>query len=402
MHRGRGTLNGPAERGINGKDGMGGWLGLIMACSAPNARRPAWTAVALLIGSTTLGCAARGMRPPPHRFEYIRLSMGVPARIVLYAPDPRTAGEAAAAAYAVLSRLDEAMSDYRADSELMRLCDRAGGPPTAVSDDLFAVLERAAEVSGATDGAFDVTAGPCVALWRASRRTGRLPGDGELAAARALVGWRGVVLDTDPLGPRRAVRLMTPGMRLDLGGIAKGYAAERAVQALRQRGAERCMVALAGDIAVGAPPPGEDGWCIEVAGGQTPEDDTAAGGGGSWEDEVDGEAPPPRPVLRLANAAVSTSGDTEQFVVIDGRRYAHMVDPRTGLGLARRMSATVVADHGDLADALATAVCIAGPDRADDILASFPHVAAVIEWIDDAGVLRRAVLDPDGRLRRPP
>lgn len=318
--------------------------------------------VLTLLTACAGGCANSA---PVERFEFKRVCMGVQTRIVMYAPDRGAAETAARAAYERIAELEDIMSDYRPGSELMRLCDRAGEGPVAVSPELFAVLQFSQELARQSGGAFDVTVGPAVALWRESRRTRRLAGDAERARAMELVGSDQLWLDERA----RTAALARAGMRLDLGGIGKGYAAQRAVELLRVRGLARSLVALAGDIVVGDPPPGRAGWEIGIAGG---------GAGTSA-------------VLLLANAAVSTSGDTEQFIEIGGRRYSHMLDPRTGLGTPGGLSATVIAPRGELADALATAVCILGRDEGAKLIRSWPDTAAVIEWRAGTGVERRVV-----------
>ncbi len=298
--------------------------------------------------------------------------MGVQTRIVAFSPDKSTAENSAAAAFAEVDRLDGIMSDYRRGSELNRLSDAAGGPPMHVSDDLLGILLASQDIALSSGGAFDITVGPAVALWREARRSGHLPDEAVLARALALVGW-------DKLEVHRAertARLKIPGMRLDLGGIAKGYAAERAVLALRARGLNRCLVSLAGDVFAGDPPPGQAAWRVEVEGEQ---------GGG------------PTGVLLISNGAVSTSGDTAQFLQIDGRRFSHIIDPHTGLGLSVRRSVTISSPHGEWADALATAACILGPQRSRAMLAQYPGTAAVFQDKTDADVAR-TIIDPEHRL----
>jgi thiamine biosynthesis lipoprotein len=269
-----------------------------------------------------VGCAAP--REAERRFEFSRLAMGVEARIVLFAGSQDAAVSAARAAFARIEELEAAFSDWRADSELSRLCAQAGGEPVPVSDDLFTILQRAREISEATDGVFDVTVGPLVRLWRAARQSRRLPEAGELDAARENVGWQLVELD----GSRRTVQLARPGMRLDLGGVGKGWACQAAIELLAERDVPRALVQMGGDVVCGDPPPDRDGWEVEV-GGRT---------------------------ILVAHRAVSTSGDTEQHVVIDGQRYSHVIDPRTGIGRTDRTITTVAAPDGGTADALSKAV----------------------------------------------
>lgn len=286
------------------------------------------------------GCAAK----PERRFEFTQLVMGVAARVELYAPDEADARAAAAAAFARMADLEEVMSDYRPGSELMRLCARAGGPPVPVSDDLMRVMERAQAISEASGGAFDVTVGPLVVLWREARRSGRLPPEAALASAKEKVGYRKAEIDEQ----QRTIRLTVAGMRLDLGGIGKCFAADEAVKLLQQRGRGKCLVAVGGDVVAGDAPPGAVGWRVAV-------------------EHPDGSTE----VVVLVDRAVSSSGDTQQFVEIDGTRYSHIVDPATGLGLTNRVGATVSAPDGATADALATAVCVLGEERGRELVWAF-------------------------------
>ena len=275
--------------------------------------------------------------------------MGTTVRVVLYAAD-RPAGEAAAkAAFARIAEVEQALSDYKADSELMRLCkanDADPGKPRPVGEHLWAVLDAGQKLAARSDGAFDVTVGPAVRLWRLARRTQQMPDAKELAEVISKVGYRKLTLDP----AAKTMTLAIPGMRLDFGGIGKGYAADQALAVLKERGITRAMVAVAGDIACGDPPPGKDGWTVEIA-------PLAAG----------------RPVrtLTLANKAVSTSGDLEQFVEIGGVRYSHVLDPRTGLGLTGRRSVTVVAAKGIDADSLTKVASVLPPGKAAEVLKQY-------------------------------
>lgn len=283
------------------------------------------------------------------RFTYAQIHMGSKARIVLYAEDEPQARAAASAAFARLAELDAALSDYRQDSEINRLCAQPAGVWTPVSADLFHVLDRAREIAEMTGGAFDHTVGPMTQLWREARRNNRLPSASELQAVHARVGWRLVGLDP----ARSAARLEADHMRIDFGAIGKGYGADQALRAMQPFGVTRAVVEIGGDMAVGDPPPGESTWRIEIETGY---------GSGS------------RPVVRAANAGIATSGDTEQYVELEGTRYSHILDPHTGLGLTTRTAATVVAPDGATADALASAACVLGPDRMKSLLGNTPGV----------------------------
>jgi thiamine biosynthesis lipoprotein len=281
--------------------------------------------------------------------------MGTRFKLILYAPDEASAGRAAQAAFERIAALDGIMSDYRPTSELMRLCQKAGGDPIPVSEDLFFVLSRSQELSRRTDGAFDVTIGPIVRLWRRARKIHELPDSEDLARARALVGHNNMRLDPKA----RAVQLLKPGMQLDLGGIAKGYAADAALAVLKRHGVTRALVAAGGDVAVSGPPPEAEGWTVGIAPLEDPDSK-------------------PNRYLLLQDAAVSTSGDAEQYVEIDGKRYSHIVDPKTGIGLVGRISATVMARNGTTADGLATAVCVLGPERGLALVEATEGAAALI------------------------
>ena len=303
-----------------------------------------WSLAALLVLvcllSAFLQFAFAADEPKLERFRYEEPHMGTKFRIIVYAPDQATADRAAKAAFERIEELNRIMSDYDPESELMRLCAKAGGDPVAVSEELFFVLSKAQEVAKLSDGAFDVTVGPVVRLWRLSRRTGKLPDPEKLAAARELVGYEKVTLDAK----NRTVQLTKKGMLLDLGGIAKGYAADEAIAVLKKHSLTRALVAAGGDIAVSGPPPGEEGWKIEIE---------AA-------DDEEGKA---RRTLIMHDVGVSTSGEKEQYVEIDGKRYSHIVDPKTGLGLIGRMSVTVVAPNGIASDSMTKVVMILGPEK---------------------------------------
>jgi len=286
--------------------------------------------------------------------------MGTQCRIVLYAVDEATAKQGSDAAFARIAELDRIMSDYKDDSELMQLCKQAGGPAVTVSDDLHRVLLASQQLAEKSGGAFDVTCGPLVRLWRRARRQRELPDEKRLAEARALVGWDKLIVHPQ----EKKIRLTKPGMLLDLGGIAKGYAADEALAELTKHGIASAMVACGGDIAVSAPPPGSEGWTIGVA---------------SF-----GPDATPKPIeLLLKDAAVSTSGDAEQFVEIGGERYSHIIDPRSGMALKGRSGVTVVARRGMESDGLDTALSVLGPERGIKLIDEIEGAAAlIVQWTE--------------------
>jgi FAD:protein FMN transferase len=298
------------------------------------------------------------------RHEFRQVHMGAPFTIVLYAPDEAMARRAADAAFARIAELDCSLSDYLPESELSRLSATAGSDRAVrVSEDLWNVLAAAQRFARESDGAFDVTVGPYTRLWRRAARQRQLPPAERLEEAQAAVGWRHMELDQRD----RSVRLARPGMRLDLGAIGKGYAADAALAVLARHGLASVLVDAGGDVTCGDPPPDERGWRIGVA-------------------PLAGDGPPQRWLL-VARGAVATSGDAFQHVEIDGRRYSHLVDPRTGLGLTQSSSVTVIASNGTAADALASAVSVLGVQRGLRLVAQHEGVEALIIRRCDDGTI---------------
>jgi thiamine biosynthesis lipoprotein len=290
------------------------------------------------LGLFLVGCRLAERSSHLQRFEYEQPQMGVPFRIVLYATDEEYAEAAVKAAFRRIEQLNAIMSDYETDSELSLLSrsSEQGAPPVPLSDDLWNVLEASQQLAELSGGAFDITVGPCVALWRKARREQEMPEERRLATARGKVGFQNLVLSPES----RTARLLQPGMRLDLGGIAKGYAADEALRVLHTFGIRRALIAASGDLVLGDPPPGAKGWRVELAGSD------ASGG-------------TPAAIVHLANRAVATSGDLYQRVEINGLRYSHIVDPFTCLGMTNHALATVIARDGMTADSIATTATIA-------------------------------------------
>lgn len=290
------------------------------------------------------------------RFRFERAEMGLPFRITLYAPDEASARTAADAAFERIALLNGIMSDYDSDSELSRLSRTSGtGQRVPVSTLLWTVLERSQQLAERTNGAFDITVGPLVNVWRRARRKHELPRPDLLAEMQQRTGFRSLHLDP----ASKSAELLVPDMRLDLGGIAKGFAVDQALAVLRERGFPRAFVAGSGDMAFGDAPPGERGWKIEV--GRLAEPDA-----------------PPAETLELANCAIATSGDAFQYVEIEGRRYSHIVNPWTGIGLTDHSLVTIIAADGITADSLATAVSVLGPEKGMPLIEETPGAAALI------------------------
>ena len=287
--------------------------------------------------------------------------MGVTWTVSLYAASPAVAEAAINAALDEVGRLEQILSDYLPASELSQLSAAAPtAAPVAVRDDLWRVLKQSVALRDASGGAFDPTIGPLTTLWKRARRSGRLPTQQRLKTARQAVGPGTLRLDPE----RQAVELTAAGMRLDLGGIGMGYAIDRALAVLRQQQIEAAMIDASGDIGVIGKPPGTAGWRIEL-------DPLGRRGTRAESDE------PPAPlVLSLVDAAITTSGDAFQAVEIDGVRYSHIVDPRTGLGVIGSTGVTVIAADAATADALATTLSILGPETGLPLVEATPSAAA--------------------------
>ncbi len=256
------------------------------------------------------------------------------------------------AAFDEIYRLEMIFSDYQMESEVTRLIESPKvGQANPVSAEMADVIEKSLALSRETDGAFDITVAPMIRLWRMARKNHQLPNEKQMTAARERSGYEKLKLSSGP-----AVTFTVENMRLDFGGIVKGVAADRALEVLREKGFPRSLVAASGDIALGDAPPHEKGWRIGIE---------------TLGSELTG-------TVLLENAAVSTSGDTRQYVEIDGVRYSHIVDPQTGLGLTERIGVTVIAPNATTTDSHATAVSILGAEKGLQFIESKPDIECVI------------------------
>lgn len=288
------------------------------------------------------------------RYEFESPHMGTLFRIVLYAAEDSLAESASEAAFERIEELNSMMSDYLPDSELNLLSRTSGsGRAIKVSPSLFEVLQYSKHLSGKTNGAFDVTVGSYVKLWREMNRQllPELPSKTELDEAGQRVGYRFIKLDEK----NKSVELLQPGMQLDLGGIAKGYATDEALEILRQYGISSALVDGGGDIRVGEAPPNKDGWSVLIP-------------------AVDSEGTTRYTELLVSNRAIATSGDLFQFIEIDGVRYSHIIHPRTGLGITQQRSVTVLAPDGMTADSYASALSVLGPEKGIRLAQKLPEI----------------------------
>ncbi len=308
--------------------------------------------------SLTLVCLA--CETGPAIYEHTGFAMGTVAQLKVVAYDASPAEEALVRAMAELARIERITTVYSDSSDVARLARDAGGDPRALPEDLDWILESALRVAERSGGAFDPTAGPLVRAWGFPEEPA-LPDSVDLAAALELVSWEGCSKTEE------GWQLTVAGMELDLGGIAKGYAVDRAADALAAV-TGNCLVNVGGDLAVRGSRPGRSGWHIGI---QDPRE-------------------PSRLFLKIqvsGNRAVATSGDYQRAFDVDGIRYHHILDPRRGWPAGELRSVTVVAPTCELADAWATAAFVLGPEEGLEALEAHPDLEGVLVEEDEKGDL---------------
>ncbi|HTI10764.1 MAG TPA: FAD:protein FMN transferase [Puia sp.] len=302
------------------------------------------------------------------KYSFERPEMGSPFTITIDAADSMAAASAASAAFQKADRLNSMLSDYIDSSELNRLSASSGkGRFVEVSPPLFDILRRSQEAAHLSGGSYDVTVGPVVKLWRKARKTGTFPDKDSLKTALQRTGYRYMHLDT----LHHSVWLERPGMQLDVGGLGKGFVAQAALDLLAELGFPAAMVNAGGKIVTGQPPTGKEGWLIGI--------------------NAPGEKQQILPfLLSLRQMAVATSGDIYQYVEWKGRRYSHIVNPKTGIGLTRRRNVTAIATDGTTADWLATACSVLSFRKSLKLIQHFPGAALFITENSNGKIIRRS------------
>jgi FAD:protein FMN transferase len=327
-------------------------------------RWPVPRRIAAVVLMASVCCGGLSAKGETFELERARALMGTLARVSARAPDSLACEQAVEAAYREVVLVDRLMSTYRSDSEISEL-NRNGADGWVSLDPLVVdVLGAAVAFSRETAGAFDPALLPLMELWGFRGGDLKVPSSAMLSEVMDRSNYRHIVLDPEPL----RARFDRQGVGIDLGGIAKGYALDRAASAMRQAGATGGLVDLGGNLAVFGEMP--------VSG--------------------IGVADPKHPglllgVLDVRNAFVSTTGGYERNVVIDGHRYGHVLDPRTGLPVEGMLSVTVVAPTGMAADALSTAVYVLGPSQGADLLSRTEGAEGIMVWEDESGQVRSRV-----------
>lgn len=281
-----------------------------------------------------------------------RLTLGTIVEITLVGRDKQALDDALAAAFARITEIEKVTDRFTADSEISAI-NRAKGPgPIAVSTDMLKMLMISQKISELTSGAFDITVAPLVDVWGFDVG-GRLPSTEEIEHERERVDYRRVIIDED----LKTITLMDPPVRIDLGGIAQGYAAGEAEKIIRARGITSGVINISGDISVIGDKTGQP-WRIGV---QDPRNTAALCA-----------------VIKAKDVAIVTSGDYERCFFVDGVRYHHILDPKTGYPARGCVSVTVVTRDVALADGLSTAIFVLGPEAGADLARSLEGVDVMI------------------------
>ena len=311
-----------------------------------------------LVAVSFFSCADRDRADADSGYQMI---MGTFVHVVAVAEDSGIAKKCVKAALEEIRKVDDLMSDYKSDSEISQVNSKAGDKAVRLSESTYEVLQRSIEFSEMTAGAFDITVGPLVALFREAKESKVAPSEQQIALARSKVGFEKLKLDSE----NKTVQFSENGMLLDLGGIAKGYAIDKAIAAAQRCGATGAMVDIGGDVrCFGLPPEGKDHWLIGL---QDPNSAIEGIEGGGL-----------LLVLKITNAAVATSGDYQQFVLIEGKRYSHIMDRRTGTNAEGLSSVTIIANNATDADALATSVSVMGAEKGLALIEKLPGTEAII------------------------
>lgn len=284
----------------------------------------------------------------------VRKKMGSRFEITVVAPDAQQAQVAIDSAYAEIDRLEAMISSWDPASETSQINRQAGEGMVSVSKDLFFLIVRAGKLHQLSGGVFDITYTPLGTLWNVRQTPARIPSHTEVEQTLAVVGFDQVQLDP----AIRAVQLNKPGMALNFGGIGKGFAANRAVALLKSLGIKGGVVNAGGDLLLFGEQENGQPWPVSIADPRLRHTAMAR--------------------IGLSDYAIVTSGDYEQFFTIDGERYSHIIDPRTGYPAKGCQSVTILCPDAELADALATTVFILGPTDGLALINRLKHVEGLI------------------------
>jgi FAD:protein FMN transferase len=315
--------------------------------------------VALAIVAVT-GAAASAAPDPDRKLEYHGKAMGTTVSIYFWTDNETEAAKAAEAVFKEMSRIDQVMTTWTPDSEVSRVNAAAGDKPVAVSEETFAVIERAQDVSIRTKGIFDISVGAFKGLWKFDQdMDGTLPDPLEVKQRLALVSYKDIVLDK----AKHTVFLKRKGMSITLGGIAKGYAVDKCVKILHDRNFTNFMMQAGGDMYI-AGKKGAVSWVVGIR-------DPRGAPGATFA------------AMPIEDHSFSTSGDYERGFVKNGVRYHHILDPRTGQPARASRSVTVKAKDAFTADAWSKVMFILGWQESIKLIAREKLTDFEVVWIDD-------------------
>ena len=303
-------------------------------------------------------CAEVSPSPLPIVVKRTQIHMGTLVTITAVSPNQDVGNRAMQVAFDEIKRLEQLLSTWRSDSELSRVNQEAGRRPVQVSSETLELVTRSLELGRLTLGGFNIALGPAIDAWSITERQ-RIPDDEELQRLKPLVDWTSIQLNKEA----RTIYLPHEGMRIDVGGIGKGYAADRAVEEMKRAGAAGGSVALSGDIKTFGVLPDQNGFPIGI---RHPREEGAL-----------------ITVIDLKNEAISTAGDYERFFERDGVRYHHILDTHTLQPARTCQSVTVIAKEGTVADGLDTGIFVLGPEQGMALVERLPGVEAII--IDQEG-----------------
>lgn len=333
----------------------------IVRCAGAGSFRLTVPAIAALLLFALSACRTLALSEPPIVAKRAQMQMGTIVQITAVAPTEAVAQQAVTSGFQEIRRLEELLSTWIPTSELSRVNEAAGREPVNVSPETMLILKQSIEMAGLTEGGFNIAIGPAVDVWKVTEET-RIPDEAELARLKPLVDLSQVRLDEQA----GTVYLAKPGMRVDVGGIGKGFAADRAVAVMRAAGAQAGVVALSGDIKTFGKMPDGSPFLFGI---QHPRKEGAL-----------------LARVELQDEAISTAGDYERLFIRDGVRYHHILDPATLQPARGCQSVTIIAREGMVADGLDTGIFVMGPDRGMELVERLPGVEAVI--VDSRGEVR--------------
>jgi len=297
------------------------------------------------------------------RFQFSENKMGSPFNIILYHTDSLQAGQAANECFLIVDSINNIFSDYTISSEVGKLSLQSPGKDIPVSEELLQMILESKQAWKKSGKTFDITIGSLTQLWRKNRAEKKIPPEAEIKKAKSESGFNNLHIDV----ALKKISFKKNGIKLDFGGIVKGYAAQKVIDYLKTKNILIALADAGGDIVMSDAPPGKTGWLIGI---NLPERENEL-----WDNK-----------LELKNCSVATSGDVFRYTIYNGKKYSHIIDPRTGYGVTSLRNVTVIAKDGTIADWLATA-CSILPIKKALRLAKRENAALLIATLKDEKII---------------